>query len=742
MFQRMNWILVPGNNHKENIIPAYKDIKKLWDKWNIRSFVLLSLFLQIFLLFTASLRKRTTNKWVTFTIWSAYLMADWAASFAAGLVFDSEEKYNSGTGKVDDTGLLLVLWAPFLLLMVGGQDRITSFAVQDNELWLRHLIWLILQLSTTGFVFIQSIHQNRLWIPTLLLLLAGTIKYAERTIALYLASSNSFGISVLKDPKIGPNYNYERLQRLYSHYKKSNVPVQFVLSEERESKIAKYERVFGRLSESKLLQYAHRFANMYKGLIVNFMFSSGQHEESRDFFSRRTAEQTLRILEIELNIFYDLLHTKVVVVNSKLGKFVRGISFGLVVAALSLFHKEDKYGLKSFDVKLTYILFFGVLGLDVVTHLLWMFSDWSTVSSFSKYAKYFPLAKIQSIIFDILLDLRMPRWKERRTKAATQKDRRLEIIASTPIIFKRWSETLSQFNFIECCWGETGSESEFRSMITKILKFMHIKDFIDQTKNDIRQTCYVIAQPLTKKLWEFIFEELLEKSGNAGDREEAKRISSARGEWVLENFDFINDFDSRILMANVKNVTYDESILLWHIATELCYNDPHDRCHYCDYRDFSKCLSEYMIYLLYQQPSLMSEVSGIAKQRFRDTWAEAQRFFKQRARGRGTRDKKDCVRKLREETYVKDNPSSSALFDACTLAKELIKLDEQKWEVMSKVWVELLSYAASRSRGNAHVQQLSRGGELLTFVWLLMAHFGLRESWVGTRVSARLTVDI
>ncbi|KAK7840682.1 hypothetical protein CFP56_016363 [Quercus suber] len=125
----------------------------------------------------------------------AYLLADWAASFAVGLVFDRGEKYTSEPDKVDDTGFLLVLWAPFLLLMVGGQDGITSFAVQDNELWLRHLIWLILQLSTTGFVFFQSVHQNRLWIPTLILLLAGTIKYYERTIALYLASSDSVGTS-------------------------------------------------------------------------------------------------------------------------------------------------------------------------------------------------------------------------------------------------------------------------------------------------------------------------------------------------------------------------------------------------------------------------------------------------------------------------------------------------------------------------------------------------------------------
>ena len=55
---------------------------------------------------------------------------------------------------------------------------------------------------------------------------------------------------------------------------------------------------------------------MYKGLIVNLMFSSREHGESQNFFSRRDPKDTLKTLEIELNLFYDLLHPKVVV-----GKF-------------------------------------------------------------------------------------------------------------------------------------------------------------------------------------------------------------------------------------------------------------------------------------------------------------------------------------------------------------------------------------------------------------------------------------
>ena len=277
-------------------------------------------------------------------------------------------------------------------------------------------------------------------------------------------------------------------------------------------------------------------------------------------------------------------------------------------------------------------------------------------------------------------------------------------------------------------------------------------DFIDQKINDIIiQIKYVTPHDFAQNpnLWKFIFDELLEKSYFAEDPEEAKRISAARGEWILENGDFNYSVSSQ-LMPYVESVAYDESLLLWHIATELCYNtDQHSEkplhCKYCEDREFSKRLSDYMLYLLYQQQGMMSEVSGISKQRFKDTSSEAQRFFREYG---GEELPEGCKNILGVNTsvkpvYVKGDRSKSVLFDACMLAKEIRKLGpEMEWKVTSKVWVELLSYAASRSRAKAHVQQLSKGGELITFVWLLMAQLGLKEhAWVETRTRAKLNLN-
>ncbi|KAF9610158.1 hypothetical protein IFM89_020322 [Coptis chinensis] len=229
-------------------------------------------------------------------------------------------------------------------------------------------------------------------------------------------------------------------------------------------------------------------------------------------------------------------------------------------------------------------------------------------------------------------------------------------------------------------------------------------------------------------------------------------LCSCRGSWVLEDRGYQNMIGWSI------DSEFDESLLLWHIATDICYNESirteegsskfevngeganHANTAQPDYRKMSKHISNYMLYLLVVQPSMMSSMVGIGLIRYRDTCAEAKIFFPRQK----SKDKLEAKQKLIkarkillevniavEPKDVKGDRSNSVLFYAVKLAKQLRDElpDTCKWMIIGEVWVELLSYSASHCRGNAHAARLSKGGELLMFVWFLMVHLGLGEQF-------------
>ena len=110
------------------------------------------------------------------------MLADWIAPIAIGLISKSE---GDGCDKKGNKKDLMAFWASFLLLHLGGPDTPTSFALEDNEFWLRHLARLILQVLITAYIFYQSL-SNKLCVPTIMVFLVGTIKYVKRTCALFL----------------------------------------------------------------------------------------------------------------------------------------------------------------------------------------------------------------------------------------------------------------------------------------------------------------------------------------------------------------------------------------------------------------------------------------------------------------------------------------------------------------------------------------------------------------------------
>ncbi|GLT34340.1 hypothetical protein SLA2020_088610 [Shorea laevis] len=169
--------------------------KKLWDAWNIRGLIILSLSLQAYLILFATLRKgRFARKfYVRWPTWFAYLSADWVATYTIGLIFNSDSNRTCTSTSPSPPKDILVFWASFLLLHLGGPDNITSSALEDNEFWKRHLFVLLLQVGFTLYAFLKSFSKNELWLPTILVLFAGIMKYAERRVAFFCASFDHFG---------------------------------------------------------------------------------------------------------------------------------------------------------------------------------------------------------------------------------------------------------------------------------------------------------------------------------------------------------------------------------------------------------------------------------------------------------------------------------------------------------------------------------------------------------------------
>ncbi|KAL2476155.1 Protein of unknown function (DUF594) [Abeliophyllum distichum] len=706
------------------VIP--KRLQRVWDTWNIRGAVLASLCLQILLIFLAPSRKRAGGYLITIIIWSSYLLADSVATYAVGLISNNQGD-KCDRVRVDDA--LSAFWAPFLLLHLGGPDSITAFSLEDNELWIRHLFGLVVELIMVAYVFTQAIPFD-FWLPTILILLAGIIKYAERTRALYLACFANFKDSMRPKPEAGPNY--AQLMEEHSSMKEAQLPVTFVIANEPErlaksSENKKYMGTDDTTKEIEILRDGFKFYKVFRGLIVDHMFSFHERNESREFFFQLKARDAFRIMDVELSFMYDALFTKMATVHQGyFGYIFRFTCTALIVVTLMLFQSHHKPNMHRFDIAITYSLLIGAIILDLVALIKLIFSDW-TIALLKLPKALLPIYTIhKSISFQ-----------------------------------DRWSKSMAQHNLISYCL-----KRRFK-WLDRVVDYIGLKEIFEELM-------YKEFLSVEEELEDFIFDELTEKAEEAKDTISAKEIYSSRGDRSVLHY----TCRPSIVASVGENVEFDESVLMWHIATDLLYfentdSEEADNSSHVDRKYHKKCckilsncilhlreawstdleeahkssnidkknhkklckiLSDYMLYLLVMRPSLMSAVAGISQIRFQDTCEEAKKFFHRRETI--VKEQKEACRQLLsvdtavKPVEIKGDRSKSVLFEACMLAKELRTFNVDKmWEMMSKVWVELLCFGASHCRGNAHAQQLSKGGELATFVWLLMAHFGLGDQF-------------
>ncbi|KAA3456298.1 DUF594 family protein [Gossypium australe] len=540
----------------------------VWTGWEIRVLVLVSLLLQVILVVFGSRRKLTTRIWIRIIVWAAYMSADWVATVALGNLATLGGYCGQKCLKPND--LLQSFWAPFLLLHLGGPDTITAYALEDNELWLRHLLGLIVEVGVAFYVFLRSGGDTTLTFIAIPVFVAGIIKYGERTWVLRSSSAKHFRSSLLSAPDAGPDY----VEFVENRDGNDRDPVALTVLPHEDVKPNDYLHQAGYLFK--------RFKYLFADLILGYY----ERTDCHSIISNKSSEEAFQLVEVELSFLYDLLYTKAYF-YSWFGILLRVISFlasvsALVTFSILIFFKQNGYS--TADITITYILLFGAVVMEVYALVILIYSDWTML---------------------FLTRLGMGRSKQ-------------------PTNVKRWPRIISQYNIMDVC---------LREAITPrwigFQKFLGIYEISEKMMNVTWQP--VAPSKLEDETWQgvvpelkyLIFQQLKEKSkrieDNLYDINLCKTLLIHRGDNVLKEI----KCDKHLEWSTV-GVEFDHSLLLWHIATELCYYDDLKRFNHPSIRKSSKnskCLSDYMLYLLVMCPNMLPK--GIGEIRYRDTCEEA-----------------------------------------------------------------------------------------------------------------------
>uniref|UniRef100_A0A7N2R463 DUF4220 domain-containing protein n=1 Tax=Quercus lobata TaxID=97700 RepID=A0A7N2R463_QUELO len=700
---------------KRKIMQIFPEsVTKLWNEWELRVMVIFSLIFQILLILMGKSRKYSAAIWIRIILWIAYLSADWVATVSLGVLSNKSGDLKGHSAEADY--VISAFWAPFLLLHLGGPDTITAYSLEDNELWLRHLLGFAVQVGVAFYVFLRAWISSTLNFLAIPIFIAGIIKFGERVWILRYTSSEHFIDSMLPNPDPGPNY--ARYMEEYSSKKAEGFKISSgtVIAARTEANNSDTTARDDTNTEAFILEKALYFFQIFMLLCVDLILSFHDVLNSQSFFQNISCDEAFKVIEVELGFMYDVFYTKAVVVYSFVYGFLtrfslccislRCISFFSIISAFVAFLITEKQAYSTVDVIITYVLLVGAIVLELYAVFLLLCSDWTLIW----------LSKHENRVGKFLY-------------------RAISLIPLTKK--RRWSNTMAQYGLIRFCLKDKPAKRSFIPRGLCIYKLLE-------------KHLYKYSVNVPSELKKLIFELSLEKSKRASNFKAFKELCACRGVQVLKQengLDQISKEKSKILEESVE-VEFDQSILLWHIATDLCYHfDQGENSNSTNgtNRTASKLLSDYMLYLLVMCPFMLP--NGIGLIRFRDTCAEAIEFFKERKSISNV--KKACTTLLKVSTEippseVKGDRSKSVLFDACRLAKCLQSLvteeqweNDKKWELISHVWVEMLSYAASQCRWNLHGQQLRRGGELLTHVWLLLAHLGITEQFQISQGYAR-----
>ncbi|CAD6246651.1 unnamed protein product [Miscanthus lutarioriparius] len=533
-------------------------------------------------------------------IWLAYLGVDALAIYALATLFNRQRKaqqepVSCSRGDVNESRDLEVLWAPILLIHLGGPVNISAYNIEDNELWRRHILTAVSQRASFNSIVTTFRPAPR-------------TKTAKREVELegYVQEARSFVQQNKNPPALDSDSRSP-------HKKQLSVPDKLFVD---------YAYVYDdRLTTLKsfwLLDEKTTYDAIYEGLSETFNLIYSKEDQVDD--KNRTTP-------CWGNFFSGLIML---------------LNLLLPIVPICLFHSSHKNAYRGTDIKVTFILLY-------ITYFL-------EISSFLTFL-YFEVG---------------------------------------------WSDGVAQHSligFLAC--------NRRHARLMGIAEFFQCKGFLDTY---FGLMSYHSSKDITMLVHEHV------KAGwmsHIADIESYWRFSDSRGQWALER-----NGREEILLESIEK-PFDESIILWHVATDLCFHKKgtsgNSQC-----ARICRQISNYLMHLLFANPEML--LPGSRRNLFTVAYDELEAVL-QGDDDLSLLDERGLTLKI----ISKAESAEGFIQDSWVLAQELMRFgdDNKMWEVIKGVWIEMLCFCAGRCRGYLHAKSLGSGGEFLTYISLLMSHAGL-----------------
>ncbi|KAI6671480.1 hypothetical protein NL676_006365 [Syzygium grande] len=356
-----------------------QNARELWKEWELRLLVLLSLFLQLTLVTQGYRRKSTYRYWIRIVVWTTYLLADSIANLTLGVLSNRLANIKETKGTIDAKSQITAFWAPFLLVHLGGPDTITAYALEDNELWLRQVARLCVQVGLACYIYFVALSGSTLSILAAGMILMGSIKYVERALCFYLASEGRLRDSMRSLPDFGPIY--PRIMQQYAVKKEEGYRVRIAEVTEvpapEDLSVSVNSGRAGDEEKATTLVKAYELFKIFKLLFVGLILNSGGLAASKRMFRGAMDSVTaFGIVEIELGFMYDLLYTKALLLNRAWGIIRWVINLSVPCAVLVFFSLQDRKDYPKVDIYITFLLICVAILLEIYSVLLAFSSDW------------------------------------------------------------------------------------------------------------------------------------------------------------------------------------------------------------------------------------------------------------------------------------------------------------------------------------------------------------------------------